>query len=330
MADLVRWGIVGTGAISAAFVSDLALSGNSVVTAVYSRDSDRARRFVDEHGLAAIARGGARAEFLRDDDTDVLYVATPQGTHHRIARAALRAGRHVVVEKPMARDAHDVRDLAREARDAGRFLMEAMWTKFSPAFRDVVAIVDSGRIGVIRSVQASFGAPFLRGTGSRWSADLGGSALLDQGIYTVTLARELLGAPQRLTASGSFFAPGVDETEWMTFEYANGAFAQLASSMVQWIDPSASISGTEGYLRVDAPFWAASRLEIHSGSPTETIFDAETRNYEVEGHGYVPMIRSASDAILSGALEHPVHSIGDTLATFEILDEIREVLSARA
>lgn len=80
----------------------------------------------------------------------------------------------------MGLTAHEVRELADIAREQEVFLMEAMWMKFSPAFRDVLAIVASGRIGEVRSVQAAFGAPFPRGLGSRWSAELGGSALLDQ------------------------------------------------------------------------------------------------------------------------------------------------------
>ena len=204
--------------------------------------------------------------------------------------------------------------------------MEGMWTKFSPAFLDLTALVRSGRIGEVRSVQASFGASFPRETGSRWSAELGGSALLDQGIYTVMLARAMLGEPLRVSAHGTFFAPGVDESEWVTLEHANGAVSQLASSMVQWIDPSASANGTDGYIRVNAPFWATTSIDIHTGSAEDILFRAEHRSYEIEGNGFVPMIRSVAGALLEGRRESDVHPLRETLAGFEVLDSIRAAI----
>ncbi len=139
----------------------------------------------------------------------------------------------------MGLNAGEVRDLDGEARRSGVFLMEAMWTKFNATIARVQAEVRSGGLGVVRSVRASFGVPFPEGVGSRWRPELGGSALLDQGIYPVTLAVMFLGRPTRVRAVGVVRPGGVDVTEHLTLEYPDGRFAQLASSMVEVIDPSA-------------------------------------------------------------------------------------------
>jgi predicted dehydrogenase len=173
-------------------------------------------------------------------------------------------------------------------------------------------------------VQASFGANFPRDTASRWIEELGGSALLDQGIYTITLAQALLGPPDRITATGKFFSQAIDATQWVSFAYDDGRHAHLASSMVEWIDPGASINGTDGYLRLDAPFWATSRISVRSGALEEIIFDPTEIVLDIEGNGFVPMIRSVSEAIANGLLDHPQHSLAETLNTFELLDRVRE------
>jgi predicted dehydrogenase len=317
----IRWAIVGTGPISHQFAPDVGRTGNSVLTSIVSRDRQKGSDFAHMHG--AQRSHDDYLTFLSSDDADVIYIATPQGTHHDLAVAAIKAGKNVVVEKPIAMNAAQVSDLRARAKGAGTFLMEAMWMKFSPAYKTVLSLIASGQIGDVRSVRASFGANFPRGTGSRWNDELGGSALLDQGIYTVTLAQALLGNPDRITAVGDFVAPSLDSSEWMTFNYDNGRHAQLSSSMVQWIDPSASINGTDGYLRLDAPFWATSRIHIHKGTPEEILFDSTDIVLDIEGNGFVPMIRSVSDAIGKGFTENPAHSLAATLDTFRILDRVR-------
>lgn len=319
-ADPVRWGIVGTGDVSSAFTPDVALARHATLAAVCSRDVMRAHTFADQHGIATAY--GRFEDLLEDPRVDAVYIATPHGTHRDLGIQALEAGKHVLIEKPMAIDSEQVRELVDAARRAGRFLMEAMWTKFNPAIQDLQRLILEGRIGEVRSVRASFGAPFPRDAGSRWSSELGGSALLDQGIYPVTLARMVLGDPERISASSTSFAEGVDQTEWMTFEYSAGRFAQLASSMVEWIDPTASINGTRGWIRLDAPFWASRTLVIQSGGLPDVDLP-ETREYEIEGNGFVPMIEAVSRSIQDGALENPAHPLAETFSTFELLDSIR-------
>jgi predicted dehydrogenase len=195
-----------------------------------------------------------------------------------------------------------------------------MWTVFGPTFKALSSAIAEGVIGEVRSVRASFGVPFPRGVGSRWSAALGGSALLDQGIYPVTLANAFLGVPEE-TAARAVFEDEVDVTTWITLRYAGGRFAQLSASCVEFTDLSASINGTSGWITLDAPFWAGSGFTVHSvgGAPSGERHSFEQR----VGGGFVPMIEAVSAAIRDGSPAVAEHTSADCLAVFAQLDEIR-------
>ena len=128
--DRVRWGILGTGGIASAFTADLQLTDSGVAVAVGSRSQDSADRFADAFGIAS--RHASYESLAADPDVDVIYVATPHPMHHDNAILALRAGKHVLVEKPFTMNAAEAREIVRVARERGLFAMEAMWTRFLP------------------------------------------------------------------------------------------------------------------------------------------------------------------------------------------------------
>lgn len=317
----LTWGVVGTGGISRQIVSDFALVPDGAVQALASRDADRANAFADEFGI--VDRFTSRTEMF-ESDIDAVYIATPHVTHFDIASEALSAGRHVLCEKPLGMNEREVRDLSAIAADRGVFLMEAMWMKFNPLYGRLKQIIDEGVLGEVRSVRAAFGAAFPHDDSSRWRP--GGSALLDQGIYPVTLAHMLLGAPEAVSAHGIVREDGVDLSEGFTLAYDDGRFVHGASSMTEWIDPSAAIGGTKAYVTIPDGFWWASHFTIHHPLPwgqrrTETVV------VEREGYGYVPMLRSVVDEIRSGAREHPLHSAAATAEIYRTLDGIRRHLT---
>jgi predicted dehydrogenase len=149
--------------------------------------------------------------------------------------------------------------------------------------------------------------------------------LLDQGIYPVTLARDVLGQPSHLTAVG-VRENGVDVTQYMTLEYADGRHAQLASSMVEFIDPTASVSGTEGWVHIPFPFWAATEFTSHTSDP-DSFLRTQQHPYEREGKGYIPMLHAVNTAIFCGDLEHPRHRWDDTVDVLRTLHDIRTQLT---
>lgn len=315
----LRWAIAGAGTISRSIVPDLQLLSGNHVEIVFSRNPANAAHFAEEFGLDRWTDDFD--SLVTDPGLDVLYLATPFATHASMARQALLAGKHVVVEKPMALNACEVQELFALAENQGLFLMEAMWMKFNPAFQHLFELLNNGIIGKPSSLRAGFGFPLIADGGSRWDIARSGGTLLDQGIYPVTLAHAIFGEPTVVTAHGRLRDDGLDFAEHFTLDFPRGGFAQCASSMTEFVDPSAAISGAKGWITIPGMFWTSTTLQIHAGS-WEKMFAPEPIDHLREGNGYVPMLRAASEAIRAGAIQQPIHPAKDTIAVFRTLDTI--------
>lgn len=324
-ASAVRWGVVGTGWISGTVVPDIGLTGNAEVVAVSSRDQARASEFARSQGIPRAY--AAYAELLADPQVDAVYLGTPIGSHEALASAAIDAGKHVLVEKAITPTAREAEALAQRARDAGVFLMEGMWMRFSPTIAAVLAEIASGTIGEVRHVTSGFGFAVPRDPSSRyWDAAQGGGALLDMGIYCVTLTTMLMGDPELVAAFGTVEPDGVDSRVVASLR-AGEVTAQLTTSIEHAVDPSATIDGTAGFLRLASPFWMSSSYDVfpegaRPGAPSRTV--TSTR----EGKGFVPMFRSASADILAGRTQSSVHPMVDSVRVLDIIGRIRRALLA--
>jgi len=318
-----RWAVLGTGRISEQFVPDLR-AASCEVTAVWGRRAEAAADFADRQGIP-FSSDDLRA-VLEREDVDAVYVATPPAIHLPQALSALDAGKHVLVEKPMTVSASDSETLFAHARQRGLFAMEAMWMKFNPLHRELFRRLEGGLIGERRSVRGAFGVPFPAG-GSRWRADLGGSTVLDQGIYPVTLAIWALGPVRTVTAIGDV-RDGVDVRAHVTLEHEGGGVSQLACSVLEFADPSAAVSGTAGWVELPAMFWAGDRAELHAGTAQALFTEPERLSRPREGSGYVPMIRSVDAVLRSGRTQHPEHDEKATLEVARVLDRIRSQILA--
>jgi predicted dehydrogenase len=310
---------VGTGGISRTTAGDLHLTENLDLVAVASRTIDNASAFAAEFEVPR-AYGDYDA-LLADDAVDVVYIGTPIGTHAELAARALLAGKHVLLEKAFTTTAAEARALADLAAEQGRFLMEAMWMRFNPAFQRMLDEVEDGVIGDVRSVQAAFGFP-APPEWSHWRPDLGGGALLDMGVYPLTLAHALLGAPSRVEATGEMREDGLDLTASAYLRYRGGRFAHALASLRSFVGAGATIGGSHGYITYDAPFLSAGsfRIEIPPHGEPRTV------TVELEGNGYVPMFRAVGEAIADGLLEHPLRPLRDTIEVLSTMDEIRRQL----
>jgi predicted dehydrogenase len=316
---MLRWGIVGTGRISRQVVADFAHTDQAAVVAACSRTRGKADRFANDLGIPY--RYDDFEEML-GSDIDAVYIGTPSATHFPLAADALRRGRHVLCEKPLGLDAAQVRQLAIIAEDNDVFLMEAMWMKFNPLYTKLLELIEAGSIGEVSSIRAAFGSP-VPDDPIRRSAPRAG-ALLDRGIYPVTLSHLLFGAPSRITAGGQASPEGVDLSVHFTLGYPSGRFVQGASSTVDYLDQSASVSGTRGWIAIGPGFWFASELTLHHSEGGRLV--SETHGVDRVGYGYVPMLREVTAVILDGRREHPRHSLEETVSVFDTLDGIRAQL----
>jgi predicted dehydrogenase len=310
----IRWGIVGPGRIAESLVGDFAVADGARCVAVASRSQARADDFARRHGIER-AHGSYRA-ILDDPDVDVLYVATPHPQHHAVALGALAAGKALLVEKAFTATLEGAREVADRARRTGTFAMEAMWTRFQPAVVRLRELIADGAIGEVRVVQADLGVQRAYDPADRlFALELGGGAMLDLGVYVVSFAQMLLGAPDSVTAVGSRFDSGVDAEAGLLLGWADGRHASLSISLRHALPGQARVFGTAGWIDVLPRFHHPDTIVLHrAGAEPETI----TRPHR--GGGYVHELDEVNACLRAGATESAVMPLADTLAVQEVLE----------
>jgi predicted dehydrogenase len=317
--NTTRWAMVGTGLMLQLIGRDLGLTENVEPQIIVSRTQQRADQAALEFGFA---EGSADLDaVLARDDIDVVYIATPHSLHFEQATAALSAGKHVLVEKAMTPTEASTRNLCQLARERGLFLMEAMWTAFNPAIIELRRRVEAGDLGEVRSVQANFciGVPFDAGH-RLWARQLAGGSTLDQGVYTLSLAHMLLGAPTSIAARGTVLHD-VDAEVVATLGYDDGRQAVCISGLTSWSPLNAFVAGSKGYIEIPGAFWNADGFR-HRQPDRGPSAAAEEFTYQREGNGYVPMLRAVSNAVLEGRTEHEYRTHAESIAVAATMDEV--------
>jgi predicted dehydrogenase len=319
-APAVAWGVLGTGWIADRFVRSLRRHTRQRLLAVGSRDADRSTAFAGRHGLP---RGhGSYEELVTDPDVDVVYVATPHPAHHPCATLALEAGKHVLVEKPLALNAAQAADIARLAADRGRFCAEALWTFFLPRFDVVRQLLEAGTLGEVRTVLADHGEHFTAGH-RILRADLAGGPLLDLGTYPVSLATWVLGAPERVLAAGQPHPAGVNGQAAAVLCDARGNQAVLHTTLFANTPTAATIAGTEATLTLPGPFYQPGDLLLASADGGRRLAFTEPRTAHDALHFEAAEV---ARCIAAGRLESPLRPLADSVTTLEVMDEIRRQL----
>lgn len=319
-----RWGILATGGIARAFAKDLAMLPNASARAVASRTKESARRFADQHDIPTAY--GSWAELAADPDIDVVYVATPHAAHLAATRLMLEAGKPVLCEKPLTISLKQARELVDLARERGVFLMEAMWMLTLPLMRRIIELVDEGAIGEIRTLYADFNTLMPSDAPSRlFNLADGGGALLDLGVYPVSLAQRLLGTPTRVSAFGQLNDDGIDTNTGFLLGHDNGATALLSCSMVAEGPHRAEIGGTKGRVEIPGGFFHPSSFVLHrQGHESEEIM--ATLGPE---HGFIHEAIEVARCLRAGETESPLVPLDHTLAVMATLDAAREQLGLR-
>jgi predicted dehydrogenase len=315
--NTVRFGVLGTGRIAAKFTEDLARSPGCEVVAVGSRTTDRAASFGHDH---AIARAyGTYEDLVADPDVDIVYVAVPHPGHRDTAMLCLEAGKPVLVEKPFTMNLAQATEVIDTARARGLFCMEAMWTRFLPSFRHIRQLLDDGQLGELKTVVAEFGVWVAKDPKSRlFDPNLGGGALLDLGIYPVSLAHLAFGAPQQVQALSDSTFTGVDEQTSVLLHYEGGGQAILSATLGVELPNRAVIAGEDAYIEIERRWHQASSftLTVRGGEPQ--LFE-----YPEEGNGLRYQAEEVAIRLRAGELESPVMPLDATLEVMATMDEIR-------
>ena len=316
----VSWGILATGKIARKLAADLALVPGSELVAVGSRSSGSAEEFAAAYGGPDCRAHASYEALVADPAVEVVYVASPHSMHLEHARLAFEAGKHVLCEKPVTVSVADAEEMVALAREHDRFLMEAMWTACHPVVRAVADGLRSGRFGSPSHLHAELGFVVPDDPTSRMlDPALGAGALLDMGIYPLTLAHLLLGEAEHLTASAVLSERGIDLDIAVAGRYPGGAVATMNASMTSWSSRAATIATDLG--RIDLADFH------HPTAATFTAFDPDGTNDEVTlgvpvaiegaepviGDGYGNEVAEVARCLREGLRESPLVPHAQTL-----------------
>ncbi len=317
MSKELRWGFLGAGGIAPTVATDFQIAGLKI-QAVATRDLARTNAFADKFGIPN--RHENYAALVADPEVDIVYVSTTQNFHERDALLVIEAGKHLLMEKPFTLNAKQAIAIQEAAKHKGVFVMEAMWTRFLPTMVEVFKVLSQGDIGKPRIVYGDH-SQYLPVTKAPRLSDpeLGGGALLDLGIYPISLAVRVLGLPKAVTGKATLSDRGVDEITSMIFEYEDGSHAILETSMLTAGPVSATIHGTKGRIEIERSFYEQVPF---------TVFDVDNNvllRYEekIEGRGMQYQAIHVEECINSGFKESPIMSLSETVAIMKVMDDIR-------
>ena len=311
----LRWGLLGLGRITRDFINDLFLVEGCEVAAVASRSTPKAAEFAAEFKVPKFY--GSYADLFADPDLDIVYIGTPHNTHAELSIAAMDAGKHVLCEKPLAVNQHQVRQMIGAAQQNGVFLMEALWSRFNPSIAESLDLVKEGAIGEVNYINADFSfAAKLDVDGRLLNMDLAGGALLDVGIYPLFLAYSVFGKPREILATGRFHETGADIQTSIVLKYENGV-AQAMGGLVSTSDMVGRIYGTRGSILFE-PWW-------HKTQGYSLVVDGNLKKVSLPtpGNGFTYEIEECLRCISEHKIESDRWSHTDSLELMGIMDEVR-------
>jgi predicted dehydrogenase len=317
MTTPIRWGILGTGNIAGQFAQGLTSLDDAELVAVGSRSQESADSFGDRFGVPR--RHGSYEALASDPLVDAVYIGTPHSLHKENTIMCLKAGKAVLCEKPFAINAAETREMIAVARERKLFLMEAVWSRFLPLLVKLRELLAEGAIGEVRMLYADFGFRASVNPESRlFNPALGGGALLDVGIYPVSLAHMILGKPNRIAALAEIGETGVDEQGAMILGFPKGELALLSTAIRTSTPHEATILGTKGSIRLEREWWHGTKLTLQRGDGAPEQLDLP-----FEGNGYNYEAAEVGRCLREGRLESDVIPLDETLEVMETLDAIR-------
>jgi predicted dehydrogenase len=319
---MIRWGILGCGRIARKFASDLKLVDNAELVACGARSATSADVFAKEFSVRNIHY--SYESLVKDDEVDVIYVATPHSHHHEHTLLCIKNNKAVLCEKAFAINYKQAKEMIDTARDKKVFLMEAVWTKFLQPYKKVQEMINNGTLGEVKSMLLNFGFKAPPDAPQRLlDPALGGGTILDIGIYNVFTALYFLGKPDEINATAILTEGNTDEQCTVTFKYNDGKLVQMFSTFLTDTATEAEINGTKGRLRLTYRYYTPfTTIELYTGRPPEKqVIEVDD---EKKGWGYEHEARHVCECLEKGLTESPVMTHADSLLLMETLDAIRK------
>ena len=319
---MLRWGVLAPGIIAGDFTATVLANTDQRVTAVASRSVERATRFAAQHGIDRVSE--SYEQLVSDPEGDVVYVAAPHSEHRALSLLAISAGKHVLIEKPIAISAAEAEEIAAAARSAGVFATEAMWTRYLPQFDVLHQVLERRDLGSIRLATADVGWPIGPGAPARFlDPAQGGGAALDMGVYGYWFAQFAIGRPARIRALGSMTDSGVDDQAVVALAGPDNRHASVTTSMSVANSGLAAIHGTAGSARFLEPFVFPARFVV---SIADEIHEWRDMSGLTMRAGLAWQASAVARFVAEGMRDSPLHSLDDAISVMRTIDAVRRQL----
>ncbi|XP_023946803.2 trans-1,2-dihydrobenzene-1,2-diol dehydrogenase-like [Bicyclus anynana] len=322
----IRWGIVSSGKICHDFVNAINSypeKGDMVVSAVAAREKSRAEEFAKCHNIPKVF--GSYAEMAKSKDIDIAYVGALNPYHYELSKLFLESGKHVLCEKPLCLNYKQSESLIKIAKKKNLFLMEAVWSRFSPLYISLEKEINSGKLGQVQFVEVNLGHP-IANIGRISKKELGGSAILDMGVYALQFAQFIFKEePIKVTAVGELNQEGVDLVDTVVLQYTGGrrAVLNIHSKVKLW--NKATVVGTLGRSTIEDPFHFPNQLTHVDGSVECFCLHASPKEYNFENSaGLVYEALEVGRCIKNGLKESPRMTHKDSLILSKLMDAVHK------
>ncbi len=313
----INWGIISTGIIANNFAVSLKDELGSNLYAVASRSEEKAKAFAEKYSIEKYYT--PYESLIEDPGVDIIYIGVPNQAHYPLIKQCLEAGKPVLCEKPFTLNAAEAKECIELAKEKGLFLMEAMWTRFFPIIQEINRKIKDGILSDIRFIQADFMAyrPYDP-THRLFNMELGGGALLDLGIYPLSVSNYFLGQPTDVKGQCIYCDTGADFIDAILLTYPNDINAMLSCGFKARKPRECWIVGAKGYIKIHEAFYKPHRYSIVlEGEKTQEF------HHPIKSNGYIYMIESVNNCLRKGLTENPVILLSETLAQMEIMDGLR-------
>jgi len=330
MTGPTTWGILSAGRIS----HDWAVAASTLpkdehqVLAVAARNVDSAREFAKEHGIPKVHN--SYEELVKDKEIQVIYIGTLHTEHLWLVKLCFDHGKHVLCEKPLAMNVRETKELVEYARSKKLFFMEAIWSRFFPAYQRLKEELAKGTVGDVLQVTANMGLFFPE---DDWRRDLnqGGGNTLDMGTYTCQIAALAFKGlkPLKIVASGHLNKSGADDSASATIIYPQGKTATILTHTLVNTPCEALLIGTKGTLKLHYPFWSATKLSIKIEGEEEKLLEfplphSDKRINYWNSTGLSYQCREVRRCVEQGLLESPELPWDETILLAEMRESIRK------
>lgn len=313
----LKMAILGAGGIASTMAGTISRMEQVECYAVGSRSLEKAQAFAQKFGFQKAY--GSYEELVRDEEVELVYIATPHSEHYENARLCIRHKKPVLCEKAFTANAKQAKELLDYAKKEKVFITEAMWVRYLPMLQTIRAELADGAIGTPTMLTANLG--YLISEVPRLQRpDLAGGALLDVGVYPINFARMIFGDRiVKISSACTYTDSGVDEQDSITLIYEDGKVAQLAASMLGLSDRRGTIYGTKGFMVIENINNFESLTVYDTGyRPVKTI----ERPEQISGYEYE--VEACIRALSEGKLECEEMPHEETLRVMELMDGLRE------